>query len=30
MQMLVAVVVFNVIAAIVAWFFILPRLHQGM
>jgi len=30
MQMLVAVVVFNVIAAIVAWFFILPRLHHAM
>lgn len=30
MQMLVAMLVFNVIAGLVTWFFIFPRLHPGM
>jgi hypothetical protein len=29
MQVLLAVVVFNVLAALVAWFFILPQLHPA-
>ncbi|HXW65248.1 MAG TPA: hypothetical protein VEK74_09205 [Burkholderiaceae bacterium] len=30
MQMLVAVLVFNIIAGLVTWFFIFPKLHPGM
>ncbi len=30
MQMLIAVLVFNVIAGLVTWFFIFPKLHPGM
>jgi len=30
MQMLVAMLVFNVIAGFVTWYFIFPRLHPGM
>jgi hypothetical protein len=30
MQMLIAVLVFNLIAGLVTWFFIFPKLHPGM
>jgi len=30
MQMLVAMLVFNIIAGLVTWFFVFPRLHPGM
>jgi len=30
MQMLVAVLIFNVIAGLVTWFIIFPKLHPGM
>ena len=30
MQMLVAVLVFNILAGLVTWFFIFPKLHPGM
>ncbi|HYA65282.1 MAG TPA: hypothetical protein VEE84_01240 [Burkholderiaceae bacterium] len=30
MQMLVAMLIFNIIAGLVTWYFIFPRLHPGM
>ena len=30
MQMLVALVFFNIVAGLVTWFFIFPKLHPGM
>jgi len=30
LQMLIAMLVFNIIAGLVTWFFIFPKLHPGM